>query len=61
VALEKLKGVSAAYINYDINILYANKSDYDAKKIEEALAPFKMKVLKTTSTLGSPFTEPAHH
>ena len=59
MALEKLDGISAAYVNNDIQLHLATKDGYDKKKVTEALKPFKMKIKKETSTEDSPFESKA--
>jgi len=58
VALEKLDGISAAYVNNDIHLHLTDKDGYDQKEVTKTLKAFKMVIKKESSTEESPFTKP---
>ena len=55
VALEKLDGISAAYVNSGITLHMASKNIFDQEKITEALKPFKLTIKKSELDLKPPF------
>ena len=60
MALEKIDGISGAYVNNGITLHFTAKGSYDQAKITEALKSFKLTIKDATLVKGSPFTkEPA--
>ena len=57
MALEKLDGISAAYVNNDIQLHLTKKDSYDKKQITKTLKSFKMVIKKESSTEVSPFAK----
>jgi len=58
VALEKLDGISAAYVNNDIQLHLTDKEGYNQKEITKTLKSFKMVIKKESSSEKSPFAKP---
>lgn len=55
MALEKLDGVTGAYVNNGIRLHLASKDGYDQQVVAKALEPFKMKINDAKLVEGSPF------
>lgn len=55
MALEKLDGVSGAYVNRGITIHLAKAGDLDQAKIASALEPFRMTIKEVKALEGKPF------
>lgn len=55
VALEKMDGVTAAYVNDGITLHLASADGYDQAKVVEVLKPFKMVVKSSTKLDKLPF------
>ncbi|QQL45997.1 hypothetical protein [Sulfuriroseicoccus oceanibius] len=54
--MEKLDGITGAYVNNGIKLHLADKDGYDEAAVTEALKPFKLKITEATLVEGSPFT-----
>lgn len=55
MALEKIDGISAAYINKDIVLHYTDNAEFDQKALEKVLSKYKMKVKEASDEKGNPF------
>jgi len=55
VALEKLDGISGAYVNRGITIHLTKAGDLDKAQIASALEPFKMTITEVKELEGKPF------
>ena len=56
VALEKVDGISAAYVTNEITLHMASKDAFDLDKIREVLKSFKITIKKSTLILDNPFS-----
>lgn len=59
VALEKLDGISAAYVNNGIMLHMTAKDTFNKETITEVLKPFKITIKESTQIKGSPFADSA--
>lgn len=57
MALEKIDGISAAYVNNGIRLHLTDKDGYDQEKIAAALKPFKLTIKEAKPVDGSPFDQ----
>lgn len=57
MALEKIDGVSAAYVDKGIMLHMVSKGTFDKEKITEVLKPFKLTITESTLIKGSPFAD----
>ena len=55
VALEKVEGITGAYVNRGITLHLAKAGDLDKDKIAEALKPFRMVIRSVKPMQGKPF------
>jgi len=55
VALEKIDGVTAAYVNKSIEIYYAKGSSFDKDEVTKLLKPLKMVVKEAKKLDKLPF------
>ncbi len=55
MALEKLDGISGAYVNQGITIHLAKAGDLDKTKIAAAIEPFRMTIKEVKALEGKPF------
>jgi hypothetical protein len=55
VALEKMDGVTGAYVNNDIALHFAEKTELDEKAVAAAIAEFGMKVKSSSPIDELPF------
>jgi len=55
VALEKLDGITAAYVDSSIDLHYSAADGFDKDKIAEALKPFKMVIKEAKKLDKLPF------
>lgn len=55
VALEKMDGVSGAYVNNGITLLMSNDKPLDEEAIAKTLKEFKITVSETTKSEALPF------
>ena len=55
MALEKLDGVSSAYVNKDIVLHFDEDTELDEKLVAETIEPLKMKVKSSKKLDDLPF------
>lgn len=55
MALEKVDGISGAYVNRGITIHLAKAGDLDKETITKTLEPFKMTIKEVKALEGKPF------
>lgn len=60
MALEKLDGISGAYVNNGISLHLTSKDGYDQEKIAATLKPFKLTIKEAKQVQGSPFAKEAN-
>lgn len=54
-ALEKVAGISGAYINKGIILHYTDNSEFDKAKVESVLSKYKIKIKSSSAVTGNPF------
>lgn len=59
MALEKLDGISAAYVNNGISLHLSSKDGYNEEKVAEVLKTFKLTIAEAKAVEGSPFAKEA--
>lgn len=55
MALEKVEGITGAYVNRGITLHLTKAGDLDKDKIAEALKPFRMVIRSVKPMQGKPF------
>ena len=56
MALEKVEGISAAYVHDTITVYLASKELFNKEKLNEALKPFKLTIEEVKLIEGNPFS-----
>ncbi|BDS09012.1 hypothetical protein NT6N_40520 [Oceaniferula spumae] len=55
MALEKIDGLTAAYVNAGIQLHYSAEGSFDKDKVAEILKPFKMAIKEANKADKLPF------